>query len=178
MIDPVRGPVQFVVRVLEVGAAPVRGLVRLGGDSLFAAVLALLGGSEPDQASDALAGAAGEPEDHELPPAEVITSGLLGGHGRFTRAQVAERAGMGMGMEDARRLWRSLGFPDVGDEARAFTTADVAALTDAAGLVAGDDRTDPMAEYRIDDLARTVGTTVRNVRAYLAAVVDTAGVPR
>jgi len=116
----------------------VRGLARLGSDSLLAAVLALLGGSEPDHASAALAGAAEEPEDHEPPPAEVITWGLLAGHGRFTRAQVAERAGMGMGIEDARRLWRALGFPEVGDQARAFTSADVAALTDAAGLVAAD----------------------------------------
>ncbi len=38
MIDPVRGPVQFVVRVLEVGTAPVRGLARLGSDSLLAEV--------------------------------------------------------------------------------------------------------------------------------------------
>jgi len=136
VIDPVRGPVQFVVRVLEVGTAPVRGLARLGSDSLLAAVLALLGGSEPEEASDALAGAADEPEDHEPPPAEVITWGLLAGHGHFTRVEVAERAGMGI--EEARRLWRALGFPEVGDEARVFTTADVAALTDAAGLVAAD----------------------------------------
>jgi len=43
-----------------------------------------------------------------------------------------------MGIEEARRLWRALGFPEVGDEQRVFTSADVAALTDAAGLVAGD----------------------------------------
>ncbi len=136
MIDPVRGPVQFVVRGLEVGTAPVRGLARLGSDSLLAAVLALLGASEPEEAFDALAGAAGEPEDQEPPPAEVITWGLLAGHGRFTRVEVAERAGMGI--EETRRLWRALGFPEVGDEARVFTSADVAALTDAARLVAAD----------------------------------------
>lgn len=136
MIDPVRGPAQFVVRVLEVGTAPVRGLARLGSDSLLAAVLALLGGSTPEEASDVLAGAAGESEDHEPEPAEVITWGLLAGQGRFTRVEVAERAGMGIA--EARRLWRGLGFPEVGDEARVFTSADVAALTDAAGLVAGD----------------------------------------
>ncbi len=128
--------VQFVVRVLEVGTAPVRELARLGSDSLLAAVLARLGGSEPEEASDAPAGAAAEPEDQEPLPAEVITWGLLAGHGRFTGVEVADRAGMGI--EDACRLWRALGFPEVGDEQRVFTSADVAALTDVARLVAAD----------------------------------------
>jgi len=66
----------------------------------------------------------------------VITRGLLAGYGRFSRLEVAERAGMGI--EEARRLWRALGFPEVGDEQRVFTSADVAALQDAAGLLAGD----------------------------------------
>ncbi len=56
-----------------------------------------------------LAGAAGEPEDHEPPPAEVITWGLLAGHGRFTRVEVAEQARMGI--EETRRLWWALGSP-------------------------------------------------------------------
>jgi len=122
--------------VLEVGTAPVRGLARLGSDSVLAALLALLGGSEPEETSDALPGDAGVAEDAEPQPAEVITWGLLAGHGRFTRLEVAERAGMGI--EETRRLWRALGFPEVGDEQRVFTSADVAALTDAAGLLAGD----------------------------------------
>jgi len=136
VIDPVQGPAQFVVRVLEVGTAPVRGLARLGSDSLLAALLALLGGGDQEETSDVLPGAAVEPEDQDSQPAEVITRGLLAGYGRFSRLEVAERAGMGIG--EARRLWRALGFPEVGDEQRVFTSADVAALTDAAGLLTGD----------------------------------------
>ena len=97
-MDPVRGSAQFVVRVFEVGTAPVRGLARLGSDSLLAALLALLGGTEheetPDVLPDALAGAAEVVEDEEPPAAEVITRGLLAGHGRFTRLEVAARAGI------------------------------------------------------------------------------------
>jgi len=77
-----------------------------------------------------------EPEDQEPQPAEVITRGLLAGYGRFSRLEVVERAGMGI--EEARRLWRALGFPEVDDEQRVFTSADVAALQDAAGLLTGD----------------------------------------
>ena len=56
-MNPVRGSAQFVVRVLEVGTAPVRGLARLGSDSLLAALLVLSGGAA-QQEPDALPGAA------------------------------------------------------------------------------------------------------------------------
>ena len=133
MVDPVRGSAQFVVRVLEVGTAPVRELARLGGDSLLAALLALLGGPEGEEESTEQPGAADFPEGQQPPPAEVITRGLLAGDGRYTRLEVAEQAGMEL--EQARRLWRAVGFPEVDDEQRVFTSADVAALTDAAGLI-------------------------------------------
>ena len=68
--------------------------------------------------------------------AEVITRGLLAGDGQYTRWAVAERAGIGA--DEARRLWRALGFPKVDDDQRIFTDADVAALSDAAGLVTAD----------------------------------------
>ena len=44
----------------------------------------------------------------------------------MTSAEVAESAGVSL--EEARRLWRALGFPDAGDEA-AFTDADRQALS-------------------------------------------------
>lgn len=56
VIDPVRGPVQFVARVPEVGTAPGCGLARLGSDSLLAALLTLLGGTEAEETSAALPG--------------------------------------------------------------------------------------------------------------------------
>ena len=54
------------------------------------------------------------------------------GPGALTSAQVAESAGVTL--DDARRLWRALGFPDAGGGA-AFTPADAEALELVAGLV-------------------------------------------
>lgn len=50
---------------------------------------------------------------------------FLGEEPQLTAADVADRAGIPL--EKARRLWRTLGFPEHGD-ARAYTDADVAAL--------------------------------------------------
>jgi adenylate cyclase len=51
---------------------------------------------------------------------------LLFGPRRWTRLQVADRAGMPP--ERTQRLWRALGFPDAADDEPLFTDADVAAL--------------------------------------------------
>jgi adenylate cyclase len=51
---------------------------------------------------------------------------LLDGPRRWTRLQVAERAGIPP--ERTQRLWRALGFPDAADDDPIFTDADVAAL--------------------------------------------------
>jgi adenylate cyclase len=51
---------------------------------------------------------------------------LLGGERRWTRQQVAERAGVPY--EHANALWRALGFADVGEDVVGFTDRDVWAL--------------------------------------------------
>ena len=58
-------------------------------------------------------------------PEEGPERRLLGETPRFTAAEVAEQAGLPL--EQARRLWRTLGFAEHGDAA-AYTTADVEAL--------------------------------------------------
>lgn len=58
---------------------------------------------------------------------------LLGGDRRYTRAQVAQTAGVSL--ERAQRLWLALGFAEVGDDAVVFTEADVEALRTVDGLV-------------------------------------------
>lgn len=58
---------------------------------------------------------------------------LLGGPRRYTREEVA--AATGVELPQARRYWRAMGFADVGDEAVAFTAADVEALQRVRGLV-------------------------------------------
>lgn len=123
MVDQVRSSADLVARIVEFAAAGLNELARLSSSTLLAALLARLRMIEPEA-------------DDEASPAEVITRGLLAGDGRYTRLEVAERAGIDL--EEARRLWRALGFPEVDDEQRVFTSADVAALADAAALIAGD----------------------------------------
>ncbi len=155
MVDPVRVSADLVARIVELGTAGVNELARLGSTSLLAALLARLGLLNATDVELA-------PED-EVSPAEMITRGLLAGEGRYTRLEVAELAGVDL--EEARRLWRALGFPEVGDEQRVFTSADVAALIDAAGLLGADivDR-DGLVE-----LARPLG----NLMSRLAAAQTT-----
>lgn len=53
--------------------------------------------------------------------------------GRYTAAEVAERTGVGL--DQAKKLWRALGFPEAGDEAF-YTEDDLAALTTVTDIVA------------------------------------------
>ncbi|HNF06289.1 MAG TPA: adenylate cyclase regulatory domain-containing protein [Mycobacterium sp.] len=149
-----RGSANFVARVVELGSAGVTELARIGGNSLLAALLALLGGRTDQEKVD---------EPDEASPVEVITSGLLAGEGRYTRLEVAER--VGVPLDEARRLWRALGFPEVDDEQRVFTSADVAALADAVALVAAD----IVDENGLVELARPLG----NLMSRLAAAQTT-----
>lgn len=63
--------------------------------------------------------------DAEVSPADIERE-LLGGERKFTRVQIAEKAGVEI--EHAQALWRALGFADVDDETRAFTDRDAWAL--------------------------------------------------
>jgi adenylate cyclase len=58
---------------------------------------------------------------------------LLHGPRRWTRLEVADRAGMPP--ERTRRLWRALGFPDVADDEPLFTDADITALEVLSKLI-------------------------------------------
>lgn len=63
---------------------------------------------------------------------DAIAKSLLGDP-ELTSSDVALRAGVEL--EQARRLWRALGFPPVADDTRMFTQADVAILQAAQRLV-------------------------------------------
>lgn len=63
---------------------------------------------------------------------ESLEEALLGDLPGLSSADVAEAAGVTV--EDARRLWRALGFPDAGDQL-AFTGADLSALSLVLGSV-------------------------------------------
>jgi adenylate cyclase len=64
---------------------------------------------------------------------QELESAILGENPSLTSEAVAEAAGVTV--EEARRLWRALGFPNAGDEV-AFTDADREALSTMVGAVA------------------------------------------
>jgi adenylate cyclase len=64
---------------------------------------------------------------------ERLEGELLGDSRKYTRTEVAERAGVSI--ERAERLWRSLGFASTGDDEKVFGDADVDALSAITGLV-------------------------------------------
>ena len=72
-------------------------------------------------------------DDAEPGSLQALEDELLGGERRYTRAEVADRAGVDI--ELARTLWRALGFADVGDDNVAFTERDVEALRTVRSLV-------------------------------------------
>ena len=68
-----------------------------------------------------------EAEPADLPfSREQLEEALLGDAPRHTSEAVADAAGVTL--EEARRLWRALGFPDAGEHA-AFTDSDLSALS-------------------------------------------------
>ncbi|MBV8560050.1 MAG: hypothetical protein JO050_04715, partial [Acidimicrobiia bacterium] len=86
--------------------------------------------------------AQGVPED-EIAAAEEQGQGavqllavdriLVPGAVRYTRAELVEK--VGFDLDEARRYWRALGFPDTADDARAFTDSDVEALRTLKQLI-------------------------------------------
>jgi adenylate cyclase len=98
---------------------------------------------------------------------ESVARAILGEEPELSAAEVAARTGISV--EDARRLWRALGFPEHGEE-RAFNRSDVAALsTLVAGVNSG----------LIDlDLAVTLTRAVGQTMARLADWEVAALVPR
>jgi len=63
---------------------------------------------------------------------ELLEKAILGEAPGLTSSDIAEAAGVPV--EQARRLWRALGFPDAGEQA-AFTPADLDALRTLVGVV-------------------------------------------
>ena len=125
MGESVRDSIQLIGRMAP---APVRDVARFGGDNLLAAVLAVLGGLTGDDPTRG-----GPTIDADASAAEMITRGLLAGEGRYNRGEAAEQAGVSL--NDARRLWRAVGFAEFDDDDRVFTSADVEVLTEVAALI-------------------------------------------
>ena len=77
---------------------------------------------------------------------------VLGGPEWYTRDEMASASRLEM--TDVARLWRAMGFPDVGDS-RAFTDADLSALLRVAALV----ERGPLDMAAVVEVARSLGQT-------------------
>ena len=73
------------------------------------------------------------PEDDRLARELALEEVVLGAPRGFSRADIAEIAGLDP--EEARRLWRALGFVEVPDDARVFTARDLDAARAMARLI-------------------------------------------
>ncbi|WGW10732.1 adenylate/guanylate cyclase domain-containing protein [Saxibacter everestensis] len=86
--------------------------------------------------------------------ADKLEQRLIGGERSLRRREVASNAGVSL--LSARKLWRALGFPDVDDDAVAFTDADSRGLERMAGLV----RSGVIDEPTAISLTRAIGHTM------------------
>ena len=68
----------------------------------------------------------------DAPLETALEEAILGAPRRYTRVELAAAAGLDL--EEGRRLWRSLGFPEAPDDAVLFTDGDLAAARLMTGL--------------------------------------------
>jgi adenylate cyclase len=141
-------------------------------------------------AVDGAPAAAAMPEESEKPAtppptgtlsverlaAKALEARLLGGERKLRRREVA--AGAGLSLLSARKLWRALGFPNLGDEDVAFTEKDHAALSTIVDLV----RTGKLTEEAAISVTRSIGQmtdrmVVWQIEALVEDMVHQQGVP-
>ncbi len=96
------------------------------------------------------------PADISLPSAlrrdvRALEAQLLGGERSLRRREVAAAAGVSL--LSARKIWRALGFPNLGDDDKAFTPSDERALSNIIDLV----RAGKLTEDAAISLSRSVG---------------------
>jgi adenylate cyclase len=96
---------------------------------------------------------------------QKVEQTLLGGERRYTRLEVADRAGVPI--DRAQRLWRALGFASTADDEIVFTDEDVEALGLIGTLVSGG-VVDPKAEA---SLARSLGQPLARLAEWQTSVV-------
>ncbi|MET3809660.1 adenylate/guanylate cyclase domain-containing protein [Arthrobacter sp. UYEF3] len=99
--------------------------------------------------------------------AKALEQRLLGGERKLRRREVA--AGAGLSLLSARKLWRALGFPNLGDEDVAFTERDQTALNTIVDQV----RTGKLTEEAAISVTRAIGQmTDRMVVWQIEALVE------
>lgn len=106
----------------------------------------------------------------------ALETRLLGSPRRYTRNQAAERSGVPLDV--ARAYWRALGFADVGDEAVAFTDADLEALERIRRLVSEGVLDDELAASLIRAMGHTMARLAEwQVTALFEHLTDDIGLP-
>ncbi|MFE4228350.1 adenylate/guanylate cyclase domain-containing protein [Arthrobacter sp. NPDC056886] len=108
--------------------------------------------------------------------AKALEARLLGGERKLRRREVA--AGAGLSLLSARKLWRALGFPNLGDEDVAFTERDQSALSTIVDLV----RDGKLTEEAAISITRAIGQmtdrmVVWQIEALVEDMVQEQGVP-
>jgi adenylate cyclase len=98
---------------------------------------------------------------------KALEQRLLGGERKLRRREVA--SGAGLSLLSARKLWRALGFPNIGDEDVAFTERDQSALNTIVDLV----RAGKLTEEAAISVTRAIGQmTDRMVVWQIEALVE------
>ena len=96
---------------------------------------------------------------------DQVETALLGGPHRYTRLQVFEQTGMEP--EEARRLWRALGFASVEDDDVSFTDDDIAALKQVNDLT----QSAPVDDEMLHAMTRVLGQTFSRLAAWQGQMV-------
>ncbi|GAA4568058.1 adenylate/guanylate cyclase domain-containing protein [Planotetraspora kaengkrachanensis] len=99
------------------------------------------------------------------PSADDVQRLFLGPAPTYTRRQIAEAAGVPQ--ELAGRVWRALGFASLGDDAVAFTAADLGALRRIRFLI----DTGVLDEQTVIRMARAVGRTTARLAQWQAEIM-------
>jgi len=124
-------------------------------------------GEAPDDDAAAGATAPTGTVSAERLAAKALETRLLGGERKLRRREVA--AGAGLSLLSARKLWRALGFANLGDEDVAFTERDQEALSTIVDLV----RTGKLTEEAAISITRAIGQmTDRMVVWQIEALVE------
>ncbi|MEO3876127.1 adenylate cyclase regulatory domain-containing protein [Nonomuraea sp. B12E4] len=104
-------------------------------------------------------------EPQPRPTAADIERQLVGLPPRFTKEQVAAKAGVPL--ELAERIWRALGFAQRAGDAVAFTDADVDALRRVHGMLGGG----LLDEQTVIRMARALGQTTARLAQWQAEIM-------
>lgn len=124
-------------------------------------------GNGSDEKADAVEAPSTGTMSAERIAIKALEARLLGGERKLRRREVA--AGAGLSLLSARKLWRALGFPNLGDEEVAFTERDQAALNTVVDLV----RTGKLTEEAAISVTRAIGQmTDRMVVWQIEALVE------